>query len=237
MVNNSYYNDPTYAQYRKTLSSISYDRLSAKQERELVLKAYRGCKKSFDILVKCSLRFVVYVIRDFKIPNTVNIMDVIQEGNLGLMTGIAKFNPEKYNNRLSTYCVLWIKFFMTKFLKKQYATKTFFTSFSIDKFISDDSLEEYGVASMPLIEKEAAVVSIEVQRNICDDIISYAFTNLEERERSILVLYFGLQPPTPPKTLQEIGLMLHLNFERIRQIRDMALDKLNKDKVYNIVFS
>jgi len=57
------------------------------------------------------------------------------------------------------------------------------------------------------------------------EVVEEALSTLSERERKILRLYFGLEDGTP-KTLEEIGNMMGVSRERIRQLKDRALKKL-----------
>ena len=61
----------------------------------------------FTTLVECNLKLVIHIAKKFQ-NRGVTLDDLIQEGNLGLMKGIERFNPEKGFN-LSTYAVCWIK--------------------------------------------------------------------------------------------------------------------------------
>lgn len=85
-----------------------YPLLSTKEVTELAIK-YRetGSKRVKDKLVNHNLRLVVSIAKKF-LGKGLPFMDLIQEGNLGLIRGIEKFDPDK-GYKLSTYCTWWIK--------------------------------------------------------------------------------------------------------------------------------
>ena len=101
--------------YRAYIDTIKhYPVLTMEQEQELAEKAKNGHKPSFDKLVNSNLRLVVKIAREYKV-HSANLLDLIQEGNLGLIFGVRKFDPEK-KIRLSTYAQFWIRAYILKFL-------------------------------------------------------------------------------------------------------------------------
>jgi RNA polymerase sigma factor (sigma-70 family) len=188
------------------------------EERKLLLDYHDGGVESFSRLINSHLRFVIFLLKDYVIPSTVDVMDVIQEGNLGLICGIKKFDPIKFNTRLSTYCAFWIKFFISKTLTSQSALASLFTPIP-------DNEEELEV------KKE----EVSIAQNVALDIVSTVFSSLNPREKFILTYLYGLEPPYQPKTLEEIGSMLHLSFERVRQLKECALRKINKEEILKII--
>ncbi|OGI95225.1 hypothetical protein A2917_01065 [Candidatus Nomurabacteria bacterium RIFCSPLOWO2_01_FULL_42_17] len=84
-----------------------FDRLSMKQEQELFRRMKKGDKKAREALINSNLRFVVKIAShytDMGLP----LLDLISEGNTGLMKAVERFS-EKKRCRLSTYAVWWIK--------------------------------------------------------------------------------------------------------------------------------
>ena len=80
-------------------------------------KIKAGDRKAKDILIKANLRFVVFIAFKFQ-PQGLAILDLINEGNIGLLNAIEKFEPKK-NVRFLTYAAYWIK----KFIQNAIATK------------------------------------------------------------------------------------------------------------------
>lgn len=81
--------------------------LSYEEEYELALKAKNGDKKAFDKIINANLRFVVSVAKKFK-GQGLALSDLIDEGNIGLITALEKFEPEKGYHFIS-YAVWWIR--------------------------------------------------------------------------------------------------------------------------------
>ena len=102
--------------YEMYLNQIQrFPLLDAESERELAVKISAGDKKAVTRLVNSNLRLVISIANKFKKTYKVSVMDLIQEGNLGLMAAAEKFSPE-YETRFSTYAYPWILQYMLRFL-------------------------------------------------------------------------------------------------------------------------
>jgi len=81
--------------------------LTPQEEITLARKVKRGDKAARELMIKANLRLVVKIARDYE-GLGVPLLDLINEGNIGLMKGVEKFDPRK-GAKLSTYTSWWIK--------------------------------------------------------------------------------------------------------------------------------
>jgi RNA polymerase sigma-32 factor len=94
--------------------------LSAEEEFDLAvkLKKYRNIKDA-EKLVVANLRFVVKIANEYKNYN-VKLADLIQEGNIGLMHAVKKFDPHK-GYRLISYAVWWIRAYIQNYIIRSWS--------------------------------------------------------------------------------------------------------------------
>lgn len=107
---------------RQYLQEIAqYPRLTPERERELgKLIQETGDPRALEELVKCNLRFVVSYAKRYRNPH-VQFLDLINEGNIGLIQAAKKFDPEK-NVKFITYAVWWIRQAILQALSDQSGT-------------------------------------------------------------------------------------------------------------------
>jgi RNA polymerase sigma-32 factor len=106
-----------YDPLQRYLSEISqYKLLTRERERELALKVYdhENPEAAYE-MVTSNLRLVVKIALEFQRIWMQNLLDLIQEGNIGLMQAVKKFNPYK-NVKFSYYASFWIKAYILKFI-------------------------------------------------------------------------------------------------------------------------
>jgi RNA polymerase primary sigma factor len=83
--------------------------LSKEEESLLFKKVKKGDKEAEKKLILSNLRLVIWVARKYQSKkNEIPLIDLISEGNLGLIKAIKKYNPEKYKNKFSSYAVCCI---------------------------------------------------------------------------------------------------------------------------------
>ncbi len=103
------------------MQSIGQFRLvTQKEEAQLAKRIAKGDQEARDILISSNLRLVVKIAHDFKglgLP----LLDLISEGNIGLMRAVEKFDPTK-GAKLSSYAAWWIKQSMRRALANQART-------------------------------------------------------------------------------------------------------------------
>lgn len=96
----------------------SYKSLDSAEEKEIARKAKNGDKGAKKILVQSNLKLVLTIARKAIHVSKLPMVDLIQEGNLGLMIAVEKFNPD-LGYRFSTYASWWIKQAMFKAISEQ----------------------------------------------------------------------------------------------------------------------
>lgn len=103
------------------LSDVRKYPVLSKEEEQEVAKRYYETKdpEAAQILVKSNLRFVVKVAAEYSRFGS-KMIDLIQEGNVGLMHAVREFNPYK-GARLITYAVWWIRGYIQEYLMRQYS--------------------------------------------------------------------------------------------------------------------
>lgn len=81
--------------------------LTAKDELKVARRVHKGDKEARKKMIECNLRLVVKIARHY-VNRGLPFLDLIEEGNLGLMTAVEKFDPER-GFRFSTYATWWIR--------------------------------------------------------------------------------------------------------------------------------
>ena len=102
-------------QYLKDIKHIPL--LTAAQERELATKIKQGDQKARQQMINSNLRLVINIAKRYSHLG-VSLLDLIEEGNLGLMKGVTKFNPKR-GYRFSTYGAWWIRQYITRAIANQ----------------------------------------------------------------------------------------------------------------------
>ncbi len=113
---NTVYSDEKLKEYIKEISK--YNNLTAEEEQELARKAQNGDIKSKQKLIEANLKLVITIARKVIHSSKIPMSDLIQEGNIGLMAAVDKFNW-KFGYRFSTYASWWIKQAMFKAISEQ----------------------------------------------------------------------------------------------------------------------
>lgn len=94
--------------------------LTHKEEKELAIAKGKGDPKAVEKLVNANLRLVVKIAKNY-ISLEPSLIDLIQEGNLGLIRAAEKFDY-RMGCRFSTYASYWIKHYITRFIAKKSRT-------------------------------------------------------------------------------------------------------------------
>ena len=106
-----------YDPIQRYLTEISrYNLLTREKERELAVQIYEHNDRAAAYsMVTSNLRLVVKIAMQFQRLWMQNLLDLIQEGNIGLMQAVRKFDPYK-NVKFSYYASFWIKAYILKFI-------------------------------------------------------------------------------------------------------------------------
>ena len=257
--------------YMHDIGQISL--VTKEQEVDLAEKIHGEDNSAHDearsTLIKANLRLVVKIAHDFKglgLP----LLDLISEGNIGLMRAVEKFDPSK-GAKFSSYAAWWIKQSMRRALANQSRTiripvqsagkinkiKSVRMKLTeklgrepTDAEIAEDlEFSERTVAGLRLADLRTFSLHDPIQQGedgefqdiipdrgattpdrILSDVESVKrlislLSELEVRERMILTMRFGLDGKRP-KTLEEVSQEIGRTRERVRQIQNQALSKL-----------
>lgn len=251
-----------------------YKPLTPKEELVTAARIRQNDSKALDRLVKANLRFVVSVARNYQ-NQGMSLVDLINEGNLGLIKAAKRFD-EKKNFKFISYAVWWIRQAILQgladnsrivkvplnrvatihkvgkartSLEQKYrrlpntsevakelgisesdvtnSIKIGSSHTSLDAPLGEDASGSLmDLMHDPAIEKPDDYTMRRSQNNEVDRLLVV----LNEREREIICLYFGIGEETS-YTLDEIGKRSNITRERVRQIKDMALKKLRRSKI------
>jgi RNA polymerase primary sigma factor len=104
-IRQAYDGDTAYQLYLKEIGQTAL--LTIEEENHLAARIKKGDKAARERMIKANLRLVVKIARDYE-GYGVPLLDLISEGNIGLMKGVERFDPTK-GAKLSTYSAWWIK--------------------------------------------------------------------------------------------------------------------------------
>jgi len=264
-----YDGDTAFKLYLREIGQVKL--LTPAEEIELAAKIKKGDKKAREHMIKANLRLVVKIAHDYEgfgLP----LLDLISEGNIGLMKAVERFDPSK-GGKLSTYGSWWIKQSIKRALANQ--SKTIRLPVHLVDKISkmrrvamklqevfgreptDEELaEEMGMTPSRVAQMRTAAIrpasldapigddeSNNYSEIIADENADTPYEQLEDqtvtrmlqemvktldpREATILRYRFGLDGGSE-KTLEEVGEKFGVTRERVRQIQNIALNKLKK---------
>jgi RNA polymerase sigma factor (sigma-70 family) len=199
--------------------------LSAEEEAALSAAAQRGDARAREQLIASQLPFVVYVAKQYQ-ARGIDLEDLVQLGNVGLIRAAAKFDPRK--GRFSTYAGWWIRHFIRIELER-HASQIRLPQRSNRK--TKPKLEEAAERALAAIRKsvpaeEAFLIAPDDRDR--DDLAE----SIAELRREVAALpervRYVIESRLAGKTLKEIGGVLHVGRERVRQIEADAIAILRR---------
>ena len=256
-----------------------YPTLSPQEESALLTIIKKGeteeiRKSALQRLIRGNLRFVVSVARKYQ-GRGLALLDLINEGNLGLFKAAKRFDMDK-DVKFISYAVWWIRQSIQKALFEQvgavrippnklalvnrFKRALMLNGGDYDKTIS---MEEFAPYEKDIVEVMEKIVDISLDAPIGDDVgsssgadsvstlmdvlgndgkqeeemereerrkmIDETLASLPRREEEILKMFYGLDT-SEDTTLKDIGEDLRLSRERVRQIKNKTLRRLQKSK-------
>jgi RNA polymerase primary sigma factor len=242
--------------------------LTPAEERELARRKDLGDEDAKRRLIECNLRLVMSITRHYTRAG-VPLLDLIQEGNLGLIRAVEKFDYS-LGYKLSTYATWWIRQSISRALAEQGRTirlpvhvadqvrrvtsarRTLGQKLSRDPTIDEiaqeanftpkrveellEIVQDYVSLETPVGDGESImgdmiedVNAVAPETQTSDKLRSSelfeAVRSLQPRQQRVLVERFGLEGGKP-KTLEEVGVILGVTRERVRQLETRALREL-----------
>ena len=207
------------------LQDISkYPQLSPQEELTLATRARQGDTEARNQLIHTHLRMVVNIARQYLRPD-VEMLDLIQEGNIGLIKAVDKFDPTQ-GHRLTTLAFYWINKHIQRFLDHEPKDLV-----SLDMEINDgsehlllsDTIEDKGtILGGPTIPHIDAVMENEERQKQ----VRRIWSRLSEHERKVLRLLYGVDLRRS-YTVSEVAKMLRVSKVRVCQLRDRALTRMH----------
>lgn len=261
--------DSLFSLYVREVGQVAL--LTPAEEVTLAARIQRGDARAREHMIRANLRLVIKIAREYENLG-MPLLDLINEGNIGLMKAVEKFDPAK-GGKLSTYAALWIRQQIRRALASQgktirlpvhVADRIYRLSQAevrlrsqLGRDATDEELaQEMGMTVQKLgrlrraaarpasldaplgddasstiaevVADENAKTPLEQLQNQTETaLVRQLVENLSEREAQILRLRFGLDSGHE-QTLETVGHKLKLTRERIRQVQNMALQKLRQ---------
>ena len=201
--------------------------LTSLEEMKLAEKIQNGDEAALERLTKANLKFVVFIAKQYQ-HQGVDMEDLVSEGNIGLLYAAKKYTPSK-EKRFAPFAAPFIRKQIEQLLLLQGAAPLNSESrkvVSVEAPIPAGSRNSFNL--LHVLKDTNALMADE---HINDESFKAELERLmrrvlDQRQQQVISLFFGIG--CEKHTLMEIGDFMNLKRERVRQIRDKALQKIRK---------
>jgi RNA polymerase sporulation-specific sigma factor len=194
-----------------------------KEEEEVLLKKLpTGDQATRSLLIERNLRLVVYIARKFE--NTgINIEDLISIGTIGLIKAVNTFNPEK-KIKLATYASRCIENEILMYLRRNNKIRS---EVSFDEPLNID-WDGNELLLSDVLGTEEDIITKDLEANVDRKLLLKALHQLNDREKQIMELRFGLQGGEE-KTQKDVADMLGISQSYISRLEKRIIKRLRKE--------
>lgn len=215
-------------EYKRYLQEITkYPLLSGIEEKETALEYFHNkTTDSFDKLIVSNLRFVVKIANEYK-RYEFPIMDLIQEGNIGLIYAVEKFDPYR-EVKLVSYASYWIKAKILKYIRTEWTlTNAGRADVQRDVYLHEpdvngDCLIDSLISKIDSVDKQLQTKQQEYKLKTK---IQSAIQTFNEREQYIITHRLMSDDV---KTQREISETLEISQSRMQQLERRIIIKLRR---------
>lgn len=211
------------ASYAKKVNE--FESLSLERELGLARQYKNGDSEAGQALIKANLRLSLKISRGYFYHGH-NPLEIVQEGNMGLVKAITMFDPDR-GLKFFSYAVWWVHAYIKNFVYKSSRGTLGFTSslFPLDSVLSENSDESF-IDLLPDEEADQEEAYFSKQRRVLlSQVLSSDSNLLTGREKYILTRRF-FEEPRP--SLAQVASKLNLTKERIRQLESSSLKVLRR---------
>jgi RNA polymerase sigma factor (sigma-70 family) len=206
--------------------------LDADQEMRLGVRALRGDTAARRRLVECNLRLVVAVARRYE-GHGLDLLDLVQEGNLGLMAAAERFDPRR-GARFATFARIWIRQAVCRALSAhsrvvrvplRLAASQEFRSGERRTLSLAEPAGRDGRALEELLDDRGAGDPAQADARDDASVVQKACASLPGRRRRVVEMRFGLDG-RGERTLLQVADELGISRERARRLQERSLYEL-----------